>query len=170
MEVVEVDKEPISPEDYENDAGWITSHQQRSSRAKARLTDRDSRNQEGAHREQAHKIQNQLGVRRPRLPPLPREDIKIPRDGLNTSRVSYAQLRDGVLRAAAVSTERAREDIFSPSPRTEHHGREYANDGKCQEVLQHQRNSSREPDLCYDGVCDAPGRHIERRDSQYTQL
>ncbi|KAH9371704.1 hypothetical protein HPB48_012022 [Haemaphysalis longicornis] len=119
MKVVEVDGEPISPEDDENDAGWITSPQQRSSRAKARLTDRDSRNQEGARREQAHKIQHQLGVCRPRLPALPREDIEIvirPRDGLNTSRVSYAQLRDGVLRAAAVSTERASEDIFRLQP------------------------------------------------------
>ncbi|KAH9382083.1 hypothetical protein HPB48_000209 [Haemaphysalis longicornis] len=119
MEVVEVDGEPISPEDYENDSGWITSHQQRSSRAKARHTDRDSRNQEGARREQAHKIQNQLGVRRPHLPALPREDIKIvirPRDGLNTSRVSYTQLRDGVLRAAAGSIERASDDIFRLQP------------------------------------------------------
>lgn len=119
MEVVEVEGEAISPEDYENDAGWITSHQQRSSRAQARLTDRVSRSQDGARREPAHKIQNHLGVRRPRLPPLPREDIKIvirPRDGLNTSRVSYAQLRDGVLRAAAVSTERASDDVFRLHP------------------------------------------------------
>ncbi|KAH9374045.1 hypothetical protein HPB48_005314 [Haemaphysalis longicornis] len=86
---------------------------------KPRLTDRDSRNQEGGRREQAHKIQNQLGVRRPRLPALPREDIKIvirPRDGLNTSRVSYAQLCDGVLHAAAVSTERVSDDIFRLQP------------------------------------------------------
>ncbi|KAH9366073.1 hypothetical protein HPB48_018094 [Haemaphysalis longicornis] len=74
---------------------------------------------EGTRRERAHKIQNQLGVRRPRLPALPREDIKTvirPRDGLNTSRVSYAQLRDGVLRAAAVSTERTSDDIFRLQP------------------------------------------------------
>ncbi|KAH9359638.1 hypothetical protein HPB48_011293 [Haemaphysalis longicornis] len=58
MEVVEVDGEPILPEDYENDAGWISSHQQRSSRAKARLTHRDSRSKESARREQAHKVQN----------------------------------------------------------------------------------------------------------------
>ncbi|KAH9361754.1 hypothetical protein HPB48_005093 [Haemaphysalis longicornis] len=87
-----------------------------------------NRNQEGARREQAHKIQNQLGVRRPRLPALPREDIKIvirPRDGLNTLRVSYAQLRDGVLRAAAVLTERAIQNILVVSTPTMENAKKY---------------------------------------------
>lgn len=117
MDVVEVEGESISPEEYENDVGWMDSHQQRTSRAKAR---QDTQSQDVARREQARKNQNHLRrPQLPRLPQLPEEDIKIvlrPRDGLDTSRVSYAQLRDGVLRAAAVSTEGASDDILRLNP------------------------------------------------------
>lgn len=109
MEVVEVEGESISPEDLTSEAGWLTSHRQRSARALLQLSPKQGtgKGQEGAEPESSsgasRSRQRQRKPPRPaRQPQLPREDIKIvlrPREGLDVSKISQAMLRDGILRA-----------------------------------------------------------------------
>ncbi|KAH7949155.1 hypothetical protein HPB49_005662 [Dermacentor silvarum] len=102
MEVV-VEGEIISPEDFKADAGWMESHRQR--RAKI-LEDLNNRNQDAEQREAArgrprHRKQPQA----PRLPELPKDDIKIilrPKERLNVSKTSHVSLRDSILNAAGI--------------------------------------------------------------------
>ncbi|KAH9360099.1 hypothetical protein HPB48_003843 [Haemaphysalis longicornis] len=59
-------------------------------------------------------------IRLPRQPRLPKEDIKIvlrPRDGLDVAKLNDAQIRDGVLSAAAIKKEEAEDDLLQTSPK-----------------------------------------------------
>lgn len=122
MQRIEVDGESISPEDINEEAGWLTSHRRRSARALATLgltsgdcpgkPTNDSRPSSKTPRlnTQARRLQ-----RLPRQPPLPSEDIKIvlrPREGLDITKISQAGLRDGVLRATGISYDDAADDIL----------------------------------------------------------
>ncbi|KAH7979287.1 hypothetical protein HPB49_008965 [Dermacentor silvarum] len=110
MEVV-VEGEIISPEDFKADAGWMESHRQRRAKILEDLNvearkDNKNRNQDAEQREAArgrprHRKQPQA----PRLPELPKDDIKIilrPKEGLNVSKTSHVSLRDSILNAAGI--------------------------------------------------------------------
>ncbi|KAH7945010.1 hypothetical protein HPB49_004747 [Dermacentor silvarum] len=109
MEAV-VEGEIISPEDFKADAGWMENHRQirakilKDFNAEARKI--KNRNQDAEQREAArgrprHRKQPQA----PRLPELPKDDIKIilrPKEGLNVSKTSHLSLRDSILNAAGI--------------------------------------------------------------------
>ncbi|KAH7941147.1 hypothetical protein HPB49_010433 [Dermacentor silvarum] len=98
IEVV-VEGEIISPEDFKADAGWMESHRQRRAtiledlNVEAPRKDKKNRNQDAEQREAArgrprHRKQPQA----PRLPELPKDDIKIilrAKEGLNVSKTSH---------------------------------------------------------------------------------
>lgn len=120
---VEVDGESISPEEFESDAGWLSSHRQRNSRAISKLcltTEQPARDGR-----RSSTPATKLSTKRsrnsqpPRAPQLPKEDIKIilrPRDGLNVKKLSDAQIRDAVFAAASVTGDEAEEDILRSNP------------------------------------------------------
>ncbi|KAH7959816.1 hypothetical protein HPB49_014007 [Dermacentor silvarum] len=110
IEVV-VEGEIISPEDFKADAGWMESHRQRRAKILEDLNvearkDNKNRNQDAEQREATrgrprHRKQPQA----PRLPELPKDDIKIilqPKEGLNVSKTSHVSLRDSILNAAGI--------------------------------------------------------------------
>lgn len=121
MEGVAVEGETISAEEYEDDAGWLTSHRRRNSRALSRLgspTKNSAGNLAAGCGTPARPPQGQESHRLPkrlRQPRLPKEDIKIvirPRDGLDVTKVSDAQLRDSVFCAAEIPSSQVSEDIL----------------------------------------------------------
>ncbi|KAH9371400.1 hypothetical protein HPB48_022266 [Haemaphysalis longicornis] len=121
MEVVEVEGEPITPEEITTEAGWMTSHRQRGAKALNELSlTRKQNNNDGAGSGAVQasvdgRSRGRKKVRVLRQPNLPKEDIKIvlrPRDGLNVSKISQALLKDGILRAAALKAEETTEDTF----------------------------------------------------------
>ncbi|KAG0434366.1 hypothetical protein HPB47_019156 [Ixodes persulcatus] len=126
MVSIEVDGESISPEDITEEAGWLTSHRRRGARALAQLglTPGHSHGQEGAgsrptNRQSRAEKQTSRQPRLPRQPPLPKEDIKIvlrPREGLDITKMSHAELRDGVLRATGLGYDEAAEDLLRINP------------------------------------------------------
>lgn len=125
MEVVTVEGEIIPPEEYDDDAGWLDSHRQRSGRALQLLgvtktpSAGSTSTNDGAHAHEPRDRQRRRPQQRPRQPRLPKEDIKIvirPRDGLNIAQVSDAQLRDSVLCAADIPPTPAAEDILRSNP------------------------------------------------------
>lgn len=126
MVSIEVDGESISPEDITEEAGWLTSHRRRGARALAQLglTPGHSHGQEGAgsrptNRQSRAEKQTSRQPRLPRQPPLPKEDIKIvlrPREGLDITKISHAELRDGVLRATGLGYDEAAEDLLRINP------------------------------------------------------
>ncbi|XP_077550568.1 uncharacterized protein LOC144163645 [Haemaphysalis longicornis] len=126
MDVVEVEGEAISPEDFENDTGWLSSHRKRSGKALARLNlaQNDSQRQPGTGSassvSKTPEPKRKQAIRLPRQPRLPKEDIKIvlrPRDGLDVAKLNDAQIRDGVLSAAAIKKEEAEDDLPRTSPK-----------------------------------------------------
>lgn len=126
MESIEVDGEPISPDEITEEAGWLTSHRRRGARALAQLgiTPAHSPGQKGAGSTQTSRQSRakKAASRRPRLPrqpPLPKEDIKVvlrPHEGLDITKVSQASLRDGVLRATGISYDEEVEDLLRINP------------------------------------------------------
>ncbi|KAH9374383.1 hypothetical protein HPB48_001975 [Haemaphysalis longicornis] len=121
MDVIEVEGETISPEDFEHYACWLLSHREGSGKALAwlNLAQNDSQRQPGAG--SASSLRNtpepmrKQAIRLPRQPPLPKEDIKIvfrPRDGVDVAKLNDAQIRDGVLFVAAIKKEEAEDDLF----------------------------------------------------------
>ncbi|KAM7299739.1 hypothetical protein ISCGN_020305 [Ixodes scapularis] len=126
MVSIEVDGESISPEEITEEAGWLTSHRRRGARALAQLglTPGHTHDQEGAGSRPTYRqprAEKQI-IRKPRLPrqpPLPKEDIKIvlrPREGLDITKISHAELRDGVLRATGLGYDEAAEDLLRINP------------------------------------------------------
>ncbi|KAH7953172.1 hypothetical protein HPB49_005513 [Dermacentor silvarum] len=121
MDVVEVEGETIAPEEVTKEAGWLTSRRNRSRRAIEQLSIMADETSKTTGTGEARSGACQSAARAtkkpkpPRQPQLPREDIKIivrPRDGLNVSKLSDAQIRDEVLRAAAVPIAEAEDDIY----------------------------------------------------------
>lgn len=122
MEAVEVEGEPISPEEITKEAGWLTSHLKLGARALTSMSQPPEfpREQDGAgsrSMNQRPRAQQQLRrqQRMPFQPHLPKEDIKIvlrPREGLDVTKISFAGLRDGVLDATGLAHEEAEEDVL----------------------------------------------------------
>ncbi|KAH7958284.1 hypothetical protein HPB49_000515 [Dermacentor silvarum] len=110
MEVV-VEGEIISPEDFRADAGWMESNRQTRVKILEDLNvearkDNKNRNQDAEQREAARGWPRQCKQpQAPRLPELPKDDIKIilrPNEGLNVSKTSHVTLRDSMLNAAGI--------------------------------------------------------------------
>lgn len=122
MDRIEVDGESTSPEDINEEAWWLTSHQRRSARALAMLclTLGDSPGQATAGSQSSNKTslvntKSHWSQRLPHQPLLPSEDIKIilrPLEGLDIGRISQASVRDGVLPATGISHDEAADDIL----------------------------------------------------------
>ncbi|KAM7300090.1 hypothetical protein ISCGN_020654 [Ixodes scapularis] len=122
MVSIEVYGESISPEEITEEAGWLTSHRRRGARALAQLglTPGHSHDQEGAGSRPTNRQPRaeKQTIRKPRLPrqrPLPKEDIKIvlrPREGLDITKISHAELRDRVLRATGLGYDEVAEDLL----------------------------------------------------------
>ncbi|KAH9377812.1 hypothetical protein HPB48_020410 [Haemaphysalis longicornis] len=129
MDVVEVEGESISPEDFSREAGWITSHHRKRVKALEKLS--QSLEQDDAGLPKSSGVKGQMTIaqhqrgrssssrrrqqRAPRVRDLPKEDVKIvlrPRDGLDLARCSQALLKDGVLRAANFKAEEVDEDTL----------------------------------------------------------
>lgn len=117
MNCVEVEGEEISPEEFTAEAGWLTSHRQRGSRAIDNIGLRATGTvKDGAGGRTTRKPRYR---QRPQLPALPREDIKIilrPREGLDVTKVSSAGLRDGVFRAIRLAEQEAEGDLLRVNP------------------------------------------------------
>ncbi|XP_077528376.1 uncharacterized protein LOC144140039, partial [Haemaphysalis longicornis] len=120
---IEVDGDSISSEEFESDAGWLSSHRQRNSRAISKLCLTTEQPARGGRRSStpATKLftKRSRNSQPPRAPQLPKEDIKIilrPRDGLNVKKLSDAQIRDAVFAAASVTRDEAEEDILRSNP------------------------------------------------------
>lgn len=121
MEGVEVDGESISPEEFESDAGWLSSHRQRNSRAvsKLRLTPEQARDSRRSSTPLGRSTKRTRNSQPPRAPQLPKEHIKIilrPRDGLDVRKLSDAHIRDAVFTAANIVPREAEEDILRTNP------------------------------------------------------
>ncbi|KAH9373904.1 hypothetical protein HPB48_007305 [Haemaphysalis longicornis] len=124
MDGIEVEGEPISPEDIMEEAGWLASHRRRGARALVKLSPTEEHPlEQGAvgSREPDRKPRALQSLQRqnraPRQPHLPSEleHIKIvlrPRTGLDVTKVSHAGLRDGVLRATGLTYDEAVEDLL----------------------------------------------------------
>ncbi|KAH7949390.1 hypothetical protein HPB49_009299 [Dermacentor silvarum] len=115
MDVVGVEGETISPEEYE-DPGWMAAHARRKSRTKEHSRFGDSlKNADDTHRLATRRDSwRKHGTPAPRQPLLPEEDYKVvirPRGGFDTMQ-SSAMIKDGVLRAAGITIKDAEEDIF----------------------------------------------------------
>ncbi|KAH7986303.1 hypothetical protein HPB49_026031 [Dermacentor silvarum] len=113
MDVVGVEGETISPEEYE-DPGQ--AHTRRKSRTKERSSIGDSlRNADETHRLATRRGSwRKRGTPAPRQPQLPEEDYKVvirPRGGFDTMQSSPI-IKDGVLRAAGITIKDAEEDIL----------------------------------------------------------
>lgn len=124
MEVVEVEGEDISPEDFHNDAGWLSCHKQRRQSTYSTLSSTTRRPDAGCigaptrPQGSGNSPRSRLPVRY-RQPRLPRDDIKIvlrPRDGLDVSKHSDAQLRDAISNAAALQPSDVEMDIVRTNP------------------------------------------------------
>ncbi|KAH9361160.1 hypothetical protein HPB48_003022 [Haemaphysalis longicornis] len=122
MEVVEVNGESISAEEFESDAGWLSSHRQRNSRAISKLcltAEQLATARRSSTPATKHSTKRSRNSQPPRAPQLPKEDIKIiprPRDGLNVKKLSDAQIRDAVFAAASFTRDEAEEDILQSNP------------------------------------------------------
>ncbi|KAH9370535.1 hypothetical protein HPB48_012523 [Haemaphysalis longicornis] len=124
VNIVAVEGEDISPEDYDNGAGWLPSHRQRRGRTLTRLglTTQNALNKQGEHAPENNLPEiprRRRAGHQARQPRLPQEDIKVvlrPRNGLDVSKVSEGLLRDTVLRAAGITATEAVDDILRSLP------------------------------------------------------
>ncbi|XP_070380658.1 uncharacterized protein [Dermacentor albipictus] len=122
MDVVEVEGETISPEEYD-DEGWIADHEHRSNVKRRPDLDERSKNIGDSPVSTAWKTTNARILQRPmapRQPQLPEDDCKVvirPRGGLDMAQQRIAYIKDGVLLAAASTPENAGEDTLRINPR-----------------------------------------------------
>lgn len=117
MDVVEVEGEPISPEECTRDHGWYEYHR------KTKITDFAGRGSQGGdvsraagakHFREGRKAPRQPRRKGPKEPELPRDDIKIimrPRNGLDLRKCSPAEILNGVRRAAGMEASQAEDDV-----------------------------------------------------------
>ncbi|KAH7937386.1 hypothetical protein HPB49_011475 [Dermacentor silvarum] len=115
MDVVGVEGETISPEEYE-DPGWMAAHTRQKSRTKERSSIGDSlRNADETHRLATRRNSwRKHGTPAPRQPQLAEEDYKVvirPRGGYDTMQ-SSAIIKDGVLRAADIIRVNSKQNTF----------------------------------------------------------
>ncbi|KAH7955990.1 hypothetical protein HPB52_005378 [Rhipicephalus sanguineus] len=115
-----VEGEELHPEDFSEDSGWHLASQRRpspkSSQAgqDAAVAGANHRTGANATSEQSERTNNGASIknriiRRSRMPPLPREDIKIVlriRGGLNISKVGPTMVADAVTTAACIETSK----------------------------------------------------------------
>lgn len=124
IEVVEVEGENISPEDFHNDAGWLSCHKQRRQSTYSTLSSTARRPGTGCSGAatstpvSGNSPRSRLSARY-RQPRLPKEDIKIvlrPRDGLDLRKHSDAQIRDAINSAMALQPSDVEMDIVRTNP------------------------------------------------------
>ncbi|KAH7958018.1 hypothetical protein HPB51_027997 [Rhipicephalus microplus] len=115
MDVVEVEGETLSPEEYNDTQGWVVAHERRK-KAKDKRNAEPATNAGGASMEASRRVKEFLHRRPvPKEPQLPEDDYKVvirPRGGLDLTRQSLALIRDCVLRAAKVQPDIAGEDTL----------------------------------------------------------
>ncbi|KAH7936366.1 hypothetical protein HPB52_021572 [Rhipicephalus sanguineus] len=124
-----VEGEELHPEDFSEDSGWHLASQRRpspkSSQAgqDAAVAGANHRTGANATSEQSERTKNRASIknriiRRSRMPPLPREDIKIVlriRGGLNISKVGPTMVADAVTTAACIETSKRELDTICPN-------------------------------------------------------
>lgn len=115
MDVVEVEGETLSPEEYNDTQGWVVAHERRK-KAKDKRNAEPATNAGGASMEASRRVKDFLHRRPvPKEPQLPEDDYKVvirPGGGLDLTRQSLALIRDCVLRAAKVQPDIAGEDTL----------------------------------------------------------
>ncbi|CAN7980764.1 unnamed protein product, partial [Ixodes pacificus] len=116
MRVVEVEGEPISPEDFHGSSrDWIDIHVKKQQRADVLGLTSSFPPKRTFGRKTGNGPRERSRSKRPRAPRLPEDDIKVvirPRDGLDTSRQNEVKIQRGILMAAKISTEEASGDVF----------------------------------------------------------
>ncbi|EEC14344.1 hypothetical protein IscW_ISCW021280 [Ixodes scapularis] len=116
MRVVEVDGEPISPEDFHGSSrDWIDIHVKKQQRADVLGLTTSFPPKRTFGRKAGNGARERSRSKRPRAPRLPEDDIKAvirPRDGLDTSRQNEVKIQRGILISAKISTEEASRDVF----------------------------------------------------------
>lgn len=110
MDAVAVQGEDVSPTDITPEKGWLECYRRRGNRALQSFRESAPSNNQ-VNTPASRSLSRTL----PRLPPLPREHIKIifrPHGGMNVARTGSANLRDAILTAANISAAEASADIF----------------------------------------------------------
>ncbi|KAH7976646.1 hypothetical protein HPB52_017364 [Rhipicephalus sanguineus] len=120
MEVVEIEGETLSPEEYNSTQGWVVAHERRR-KAKCKANAELATNAREASKETPRRLRDFLHSRlAPKEPQLPEDDHEVvirPGGGLDSTRQTVALIRDGVLRAARIQPDVAGEDILRISMR-----------------------------------------------------
>lgn len=115
MEVVEIEGEMLTPEEYNSTQGWVVAHERRR-KAKCKTNAELATNAGEASKETPRKLKDFLHRRpAPKEPQLPEDDYKVvirPGGGLDLTRQSVALIGDGVLRAAKIQPDVAGEDTL----------------------------------------------------------
>ncbi|KAL1473341.1 hypothetical protein MTO96_022364 [Rhipicephalus appendiculatus] len=128
MEYV-VEGEELHPEDFSEDYGWhLAGHRRfspKSSKAgqDAAVAGADPKHRPNATSEKSERTKNGASIknriiRRSRMPPLPREDIKIVlriRGGLNISKIGPTLVADAITKAACIETSKRELDTICPN-------------------------------------------------------
>ncbi|CAN7952009.1 unnamed protein product, partial [Ixodes pacificus] len=116
MRVVEIEGEPISPEDFHGSSrDWIDIHVKKQQRADVLGLTASFPPKRTFGRKTGNGPRERSRSKRPRAPRHPEDDIKVvirPRDGLDTSRQNEVKIQWGILMAAKISTEKASGDVF----------------------------------------------------------
>ncbi|KAG0429210.1 hypothetical protein HPB47_023854, partial [Ixodes persulcatus] len=114
--VVEIEGEPISPEDFHGSSrNWMDIHVKRQQRADVLGLTASFPPKRTFGGKTENGPQERSRNKRPRAPRLPEDDIKViihPRDSLDTSRQNEVKIQRGILMAAKTSTEEASGDVF----------------------------------------------------------
>ncbi|KAH8036777.1 hypothetical protein HPB51_005266 [Rhipicephalus microplus] len=115
MDVVEIEADTLSPEEYNETQGWVVAHERRK-KAKDKRNVVPATNEGGASKEASRRLKD-FSHRRPvpTEPQLPEDDYKVvirSGGGLDMTRQSLALIRDCVLRAAKVQPDIAGEDTL----------------------------------------------------------
>ncbi|KAH7977120.1 hypothetical protein HPB51_027021 [Rhipicephalus microplus] len=115
MNVVEIEGETPSPEEFNDTQGWVVAHERRK-KAKDKRNAQPATNAGGASMEASRRLKDYLHRQPvPKEPQLPEDDYKVvirPGGGLDLTRQSLALIRDCVLRAAKVQPDIAGEDTL----------------------------------------------------------
>lgn len=114
---MEVEGEPLSPDDT---VGWLDSYKKVRRRELEKLNQPLESKPAGRQPRAAAKGPNKAKNKTPLPPRLPREDLKIvvrPRNGLDISEMSEAQLRDCIIRATGLEPTQAADDILRTNPK-----------------------------------------------------
>ncbi|KAH8026807.1 hypothetical protein HPB51_025015 [Rhipicephalus microplus] len=115
MDVVEIEGETLSPEEYNDTQGWLWPMND-ARRQKDKRNAVPDTNAGGASQEASRRLKDFLHRRPvPKEPQLPEDDYKVvirPRSGLDLTRQSLVLRRDCVLRAAKVQPDIAGKDTL----------------------------------------------------------